>query len=335
MKNNEKFKKIPSEACVMRVSDFVVGDNGKGAKSAPISLLARSLQPIEHWWWGKVVHDIDGVRLHKDRMPIDYVHDSKEVIGYFNKHEKKEDGLHLSGALVPFKDNDRASEIIYKMKEGVPYEASINFGGEGMKIQDVENGEVTEVNGYMFEGPGIVIREWPLRGVAVCPYGADMNTKSETNFSQKELKAEIIEMKQDETKKELEQAVEDEAKEAVESEAVQEDETKPIEPVESEADEATEEGDEEEELNEEAETELSQLKKFQEFADKHGYEFAKENFGKNENEIELLAKLSALENEVKQLKQANNKFDTSIKFSESKKPKTSFREKIDPNGKYK
>jgi hypothetical protein len=35
------------------------------------------------------------------------------------------------------------------------------------------------VNGFQFAGPGIVIREWPLRGVAVCPYGADMNTRSE------------------------------------------------------------------------------------------------------------------------------------------------------------
>jgi hypothetical protein len=37
---------------------------------------------------------------------------------------------------------------------------------------------VAPVNGYQFEGPGIIVREWPLRGVAICPYGADANTES-------------------------------------------------------------------------------------------------------------------------------------------------------------
>jgi len=61
----------------------------------------------------------------------------------------------------------------------VPYEASINFGGSGIQVEEVAAGQAVPVNGYRFDGPGIVIREWPLRGVAVCPYGADMNTRSE------------------------------------------------------------------------------------------------------------------------------------------------------------
>lgn len=40
------------------------------------------------------------------------------------------------------------------------------------------DGEIAPVNGYDFEGPGVIIREWPLRGVAICPYGADANTES-------------------------------------------------------------------------------------------------------------------------------------------------------------
>jgi hypothetical protein len=88
--------------------------------------------------------------------------------------------MEVSGALVPYKENDRASEIIFKMGQGVPYESSINFGGDGIKVEEVPDGESVEVNGAQFSGPGIVIREWPLRGVAVCPYGADMNTNSNT-----------------------------------------------------------------------------------------------------------------------------------------------------------
>jgi hypothetical protein len=68
------------------------------------------------------------------------------------------------------------------MKEGVPYQASINFGGDGIKIEQVQEGASVQVNGYTLAGPACVIREWPLRGVAICPYGADENTDA-SSFS--------------------------------------------------------------------------------------------------------------------------------------------------------
>lgn len=178
MKNERDFSRIPAGACTLVVGEVELGDNGDGAKSAPVSLVARSGKPIEHSFWGRVVHDFAGMHLHKSKLTIDYVHDSKEVIGYLNKFSAESGDLVTSGALVPFKDSDRATEIIHKSKAGVPYEASINFGGDGIKVQEVGPGEVSQVNGYDFEGPGVIIREWPLRGVAICPYGADMNTDS-------------------------------------------------------------------------------------------------------------------------------------------------------------
>ncbi len=75
---------------------------------------------------------MEGMTLHKDRLALDYVHDSKEVIGYLNHFDIASGDLVTSGALVPFKDTDRATEIMHKLSEGVPYEASINFGGDGI-----------------------------------------------------------------------------------------------------------------------------------------------------------------------------------------------------------
>jgi hypothetical protein len=170
---------VPASALRMVVGPFELGDNGEGAKSAPIRMKARTAQPVQHWFWGRVVHDMAGMHLHKDRLPVDYVHNPSEVIGYANHFRADTDGLEVSGALVPFKDSDRASEIIHKARAGVPYEASIYFGGDGIKVEDVAEGQAAQVNGFQFAGPGIIIREWPLRGVAVCPYGADMNTRSE------------------------------------------------------------------------------------------------------------------------------------------------------------
>lgn len=148
------------------------------SKTSPVKLKARSGQPIEHWYWGRIVHDLSGMRLHKNRLPIDYAHNDAEVLGYLNHFETDSGDLITSGAITPFNDSDRASEVLHKMREGVPYEASIFFGGDGIKLQEVAEGEISPVNGYDFEGPGIIVREWPLRGVAICPYGADQNTES-------------------------------------------------------------------------------------------------------------------------------------------------------------
>ena len=175
---NQK-RDIPASACTLIVGEFSIGDNGSGAKSAPVRLVARSGKAIEHPFWGRIIHDLSGMRLHKPRLPIDYCHDSHEVIGYLNRFDTESGDLVTSGALTPFKDSDRATEIIHKSAQGVPYEASINFGGDGIKIEDIAEGMVAQVNGETFEGPGVIVREWPLRGVAICPYGADANTSSD------------------------------------------------------------------------------------------------------------------------------------------------------------
>ncbi len=163
----------------MSMGEFEFGDNGDNAKTIPVSMLARTGQPINHFFWGRIVHDLSGMFLHKNRIPIDYAHDPDQVIGFLNKFDTKSGDLKTSGALVPFSADDKASEVIHKAKNGVPYEASINFAGDGLKLEELDAGEETEVNGFTFHGPGIVVREWPLRGVAIVPYGADMQTATE------------------------------------------------------------------------------------------------------------------------------------------------------------
>lgn len=169
-------KNIPAKACTLSGGRFEFGDNGDNAKTRPVRLVARSHEFVDHWFWGKCVHDFSGMILSKDRIPIDYCHDDKDIIGYANKREVTDAGLILSGALVPWKDSDRATEVAFKAENGVPYEASIAFGGDGMKFEFVEEGQIATANGRDYEGPCIVFRQWPLRGVAICPHGADKHT---------------------------------------------------------------------------------------------------------------------------------------------------------------
>lgn len=155
---------------------------GGGAKTVPVELKARSTQPVDHWFFGRIVHDMAGMSLSKPRLAIDYCHNADEVIGFASKFETK-DGLVASGALTPFSDNDRATEVIYKSRQGVPYEASIFSDAEDFVLEYVPEGMAVPVNGFSFEGPGVVARKWTLRGLAVCPYGHDKNMAVEFSAS--------------------------------------------------------------------------------------------------------------------------------------------------------
>jgi hypothetical protein len=169
-----KYDKIPAGACTF-AAPLTIGDNGDDSKTAPFELLARSSKPIEHWYWGNVVHDMAGA-FGKERIPIDYNHG--EEIGFSNKRSITDEGLRLSGALVSVKEDDMAHTVMKRSKAGIPYEASINFGGDGIVVEEVPDGTFVEVNGYQFTN-GVVIRKFPIRGCAFCLYGADGNTETQ------------------------------------------------------------------------------------------------------------------------------------------------------------
>jgi hypothetical protein len=160
-----------------------MGDNGEGAKTVPIKVKARGAQAVDHWYWGRFVHDMAGMSLSKPRLAIDYCHREDEVMGYANKFDT-EGGLVASGALTPFQEKDRASEVIFKSQQGVPYEASIFFDPAELVLEEVPQGMAVSVNGLTFDGPGVVARKWTLRGLAVCPYGQDKNTAVEFSAGQ-------------------------------------------------------------------------------------------------------------------------------------------------------
>lgn len=217
--NKLNFSAIPSAACRMAGGEIDMGDNGENCKTAPVKLKARSGQAIEHWFWGKVVHDMSGMQRHKARLTIDYAHNDSEVLGYLNHFDITSGDLVASGALTPFKEDDRASEVLYKMKQGVPYEASIFFGGDGIEIEEVGEGECPMVNGAAFAGPGVIIRKWPLRGVAICPYGADANTDSSAMAAGETFHATVVAKENTSMKADEVKAVE--VKDATEAKAVE------------------------------------------------------------------------------------------------------------------
>lgn len=144
--------------------------------SVPVRLVARTGKPVAHWMWSNpTVHDFAGM-IAPPKIPIDYCHDSGDVIGFADSIDASSGDLVLSGMLTPLASGDRADEIARKSAKGVPYQASIYMGDDAISIEEVGAGSEALVNGQTVSGPVTIFRVWSLRGVAICPQGTDPNT---------------------------------------------------------------------------------------------------------------------------------------------------------------
>ena len=171
-----KTREYPASALYLDCGPLQLGDAPVGAERIPAQMLIRSQEGVERW--GEVwYHDFAGMRRN-EHVAIDYRHDPDQVMGYLDTFEVKRDGLHASGFLIPVEDDELLRRIVARAKAGVPYEASIYFAGNGMRIEEVSAGAKAEVNGRKIQGPALIWREWPLRGVAICPYGGDTQTRT-------------------------------------------------------------------------------------------------------------------------------------------------------------
>lgn len=142
---------------------------------APVSIVARTGGVADQLFWGRCVHDFAGMSA-PAVIPLDYVHDPNQIVGFANQIDASSGALNISGQIVPFAPHDRAAEILHRSKAGVPYQASILMGWNDYTSEDLPAGATAEVNGQTVQGPCTIFRSWSLRGVAICPYGADAGT---------------------------------------------------------------------------------------------------------------------------------------------------------------
>lgn len=177
-------KQVPAAALQFRAGELEFAEVTGDAKVFPFVMKARSPDVIQHPYWGRIVHDMAGMTLRKPTCPIDYCHWSDQIIGVGETFTADNSGLTVSGRLVALSadSEDRAFEVGTKAKLGVPYEASIDFRGPGVVLEELGEGASAEVNGQQLTGPLTIVRKWPLRSVAVAPYGADSGTS--TAFSE-------------------------------------------------------------------------------------------------------------------------------------------------------
>lgn len=140
-------------------------------------VVANSGQPFSHWWWGgKCAFDLRGLAPVKETMPALREHAIDRVIGVFDKFSVKKEGWVCEG---PFIDREDTKDLLDLHDQGVPLEASMRIATSGTRIERVEEGAKTRVNGYEFEGPGTIFRQAPIREASFCLFGADSNTRGQ------------------------------------------------------------------------------------------------------------------------------------------------------------
>lgn len=146
------------------------------SQTKPVELLARTGAPIEHWYWGRIVHDMDGMQS-KPVVALDWCH-GNELIGKADAFDVSTGDLVVRGSIESLEIGDLADQIIKRSGRGIPYEASIYFDPWTLVLEYLGEGFVTEVNGRQIEGPCVIVREWTLRRIALCPSGADGGTEA-------------------------------------------------------------------------------------------------------------------------------------------------------------
>lgn len=188
-------KRAPAEAFVFESSackfeDPTARAPETGLRRMPVTVLARTGQPVYHWYWDWIVHDLSGMQS-KDVIAFDYRHDPDEPIGYADKISAS-NVLQLSGELLSRCPEDEAAKIMDLGPAGVPYEASIHYSPINMELEYLPDGVSTTVNGETVTGPLTIVRKWELQRCAICLTGVDSG--SQTSFEGKSASATQFEL---------------------------------------------------------------------------------------------------------------------------------------------
>jgi len=214
----EQTRDVPTSAMQFRTEVQFAQTREEAVENAEdgainVSMLARGNTPIEHYWWGRVIHDFAGM-VAPESIIIDYMHaDGGELLGSATEFEVTEQGLWIRGSIWPQATHERVQEIAANLEKGMPYEASIDFvpSTTGLVIEEVQAGTQAEVNGEIHDGPITVIRKWPLRAVAIVPGGADDSTSVAAFSKDNSNTAKVKIMAEEQTEEMNEEPVEQQA----------------------------------------------------------------------------------------------------------------------------
>lgn len=194
MKNPKSKPKVPAGAlCLVQPEQFAsLQFSGEGEnRKAKLEMTVYSGGVVRnHWYWGDVVLDLQGVMFTKKKYPILEGHDRSKKIAFHDGPLLTDDGsIRVNPDKVTFVSTEESSEFQRLSGEGFPYEASIRFNPKA--IERLEKDVVGEANGIKIKGPGAIIRKFEFVEGSVCVFGYDRNTQSKAFSEEVELDCEF------------------------------------------------------------------------------------------------------------------------------------------------
>lgn len=165
------------------IQDFGVysGNESDRIKTYPVTLKVRTGGVLDHWLFGRIVMDFEGMEWHKDNLVLDWNHNADVEIGVILDRNFDGGDLICKSKLISRDPNDRVAKIVDYSGEGVPYEVSMTWGNTQsgkFVVEDVPLGKEALVNDKqgVVKGPVSIIRAWGMYGAAVCHHGVDSST---------------------------------------------------------------------------------------------------------------------------------------------------------------
>lgn len=129
----------------------------------------------DHFYWGDLAIDLQGMSIPKDRIPILENHDINRKIGFALREQIQINGaLRVSGGTIL--DTEAGREFRRLSKEGYPYEASLY--AKPSQIRRLREGEEVSVNGMAVQGPATIWQRCSLREISACTFGWDQDTSA-------------------------------------------------------------------------------------------------------------------------------------------------------------
>ncbi len=176
MKMTKETQKIPEAAFQLINHDCFAQVTGDEKPKLEMTIYSGKVIP-NHFWWGDLVIDLDGMEFKKSKYPILESHNTSKKIAFSKGKPVIEDyQLKLNPDKVEFVDTPEAAEFIKLSKEGFPYESSLY--GIPSVIETLEPNATAEVNGFTLKGPARIWRKCLFKEASVCVFGYDSNTKS-------------------------------------------------------------------------------------------------------------------------------------------------------------
>lgn len=126
-------------------------------------------------WWGDFIIDVAGIKA-QQQVPILREHARDRIVGWAGEVERAKGGLVLQGVFTDATPDGR--EVMSLADQGFAWQASM--GIKPIKIQFLNEGAESEVNGKKVKGPLEIWTKSLMGETSLVSWGADNNTSMVT-----------------------------------------------------------------------------------------------------------------------------------------------------------